>query len=118
MYDFQSIFANPEQARRFGRSYGSDTPIRKAEGGLLEENSGATEAAEILGKNIEDITSEDIDFAVDLVAQQTVLSAPKMQYDSNINDTVDFNMGGMLRQRKRVSRDNYTDELLKLLGEG
>ena len=63
-------------------------------------------------------TPEDIDFAVDLLAQQTVLSAPEMQYDSNINNTVDFNMGGMLRQRKRVSRDNYTDELLKLLGEG
>ena len=88
-----------------------------ASGGSVGGLSGAAEAAEILGKSLESITPQDIDFAVSLVAQQTVLSAPEMQYDSNINSTIDLYAGGMLNRPREVTRDMYTDELIKLLGE-
>jgi hypothetical protein len=118
IYDWQSIFANPEQAMLFGRpDEFAETRKGFAEGGTVGDYNGAKEAAEILGKSVEEITPEDIDFAADMVAQQMVLSGNEIQYDEPINDAVDFATGGMLQQPKKISRDTYTDELLKLLGD-
>ena len=95
----------------------SNAPIRKAKGGLLGSGDGTEIVANILGKAIEDVTEEDIDLVVDLIAQQTVLSAPEMQYDNVNSNVAGFNSGSMvdaLSARDMYAEDN---ELLKLLGE-
>ena len=116
LYDFNSIFATPEQEALFARPYGS-TPVRRATGGLLGSEDGAEVVAEILGMPIEEVTKEHIDLVVELIAQQTVLSAPEMQYDESTNNAVDVSNKGVVEPTNQNGRDTYTEELLKLLGE-
>ena len=118
MYDFNSIFATPEQEALFASPYGG-TPVRRATGGLLGSEDGAEIVADILGMPIEEVTNEHIDLVVELIAQQTVLSAPEMQYDESTNNTVDVSNKGVVEPTNQSDRGMYAEdnELLKLLGE-
>jgi len=123
LYDFKSIFANPSQEASYRSPYDT-APVKKATGGLLESKSetapsddtGIEIIASILEKRIEEVSEADIDFVVDLIAQQTVLSTPEMQYDDTSNNMVDAGDTGVVNPPSKNNRDTYTDQLLKLLG--